>query len=58
MKSQPEYTYRPKGALWAVYHWEYYPDGGAIGTKVAEFQAREDARRECYRLNGWKYTEK
>lgn len=57
MKGQPEYTYRPKGALWAVYHWEYYPIG-AIGTKVAEYSEREDARRECYRLNGWKYTEK
>lgn len=57
MRNRPEYTYRPKGALWVVYRWEYYP-GGGTGTKVGEFQNREEARRECYRLNGWKYTEK
>lgn len=57
MKNQPKYTYCPKGALWAIYRWEYYP-GGATGTKVDERSEREEARRECYRLNGWKYAKK
>lgn len=56
MSSRPEYSYRPKGALWVVYRWKDY---GNIrtGDKVAEFLTREEARKECYRLNGWKYKE-
>jgi hypothetical protein len=32
---------------------------GSISTadKVDEFPTREEARKECYRLNGWKYKE-
>lgn len=53
----PEYTYGPHGRRWAVYRWEVSP-GGSTGTKVAEFATREEARRECFRLNGWKYFPK
>ena len=49
-----KYTYQPKGSRWAVYQWE---KSGNIstGNKVAEFSTREEARKECFRLNGWKY---
>lgn len=51
--SRPEYSYAPTGSRWAVYHWV---ENGNISTadKVAEFPTREEARKECYRLNGWK----
>lgn len=56
MSSQPKYTYSPKGSGWVVYQMEYK---GAFtgGTPVANFQKREEARKECYRLNGWTYKE-
>lgn len=43
-----------KGSRWAVYQWE---KSGNIstGNKVAEFSTREEARKECFWLNGWKY---
>ncbi|WOG19693.1 hypothetical protein [Bacteroides thetaiotaomicron] len=54
--SQPEYSYAPIYSRWAVYRWT---ESGNISTgdKVAEFPTHEEARRECYRLNGWKYKE-
>ena len=54
--SRPEYSYAPVGSRWGVYHWE---ENGNISTadKVDEFLTREEARKECYRLNGWKYEE-
>jgi hypothetical protein len=41
------YTYVPRGRRFAIY------DVG--GQKVAEFDTREEAIREVYRLNGWKF---
>lgn len=52
--SRPEYTYQPKGSRWAVHRWEEFGNI-STGSKVAEFPTREEARKECYRLNGWKY---
>ncbi|MCS3356054.1 hypothetical protein NXW00_15795 [Bacteroides thetaiotaomicron] len=54
--SRPEYSYAPIGSRWVVYHWV---ETGSISTadKVAEFPTSEEARKECYRLNGWKYEE-
>lgn len=43
------YEYTPRRNGWAVYD--------ESGNKVAEFSTKEEARRECYRLNGWKYKE-
>nr|DAT98821.1 MAG TPA: hypothetical protein [Caudoviricetes sp.] len=53
---RPEYSYAPVGSRWGVYHWV---ETGSISTadKVDEFPTREEARKECYRLNGWKYKE-
>ncbi|WP_074434137.1 hypothetical protein [Bacteroides neonati] len=54
MSHQPKYAYRPKGSHWAVYRMEYQGTVG-IGTKVFDSPDREEARKECYRLNGWNY---
>lgn len=53
--SRPEYSYEPKGSSWRVIRWEITGNFGS-GTQVATFPTREEARKECYRLNGWKYT--
>lgn len=50
------YEYRPRGRNWVVYHMKGDATGGT-GKKVGSFLTREEARRECYRLNGWKYKE-
>lgn len=61
VKIKTEYQYHPRGRRWAVYREETWRDDGAsipngftFGKKVAEFATREEARREVYRLNGWK----
>ena len=56
MSNQPEYSYKAKGNDWVVYRWEY---SGNIctGEKVYQSSDREQARKECFRLNGWKYKE-
>lgn len=59
------YQYRPRGRCWAVYLEITYRQGDVFppkifisGTKVGSFLTREEARREVYKLNGWKYKEK
>ena len=56
MSNQPEYSYKPKGSIWGVYYWKYFGDI-ATGTKVYESLDRELAKKECFRLNNWKYKE-
>lgn len=56
MNSQPKYSYEAKGSRWVVYRWEY-SGNSASGTIVYESFNREQARKECFRLNGWKYKE-
>ena len=56
MNNQPKYSYEPKGHKWVVYEWEYCGNTQS-GTKVYESSDREQARKECFRLNGWKYKE-
>lgn len=51
--SRPEYSYAPIGSRWAIYHWKE-SSNISTGDKVTEFFTREEARKECYRLNGWK----
>ena len=59
------YEYCPRGRNWAVYLRVTYrrgesfpPDTFSTGDKVSEFLTREEARREVYRLNGWRYRER
>lgn len=56
MNNQPKYSYKPKGSRWVVYEWEYCGNTQS-GTKVYESSDREQARKECFRLNGWKFKE-
>lgn len=53
---KPEYSYEPKGSRWVVLKWEH-SGNISTGDKVYEYSEREEARKECFRLNGWKYTE-
>lgn len=59
------YQYRPRGRCWAVYLDITYRQGdgfppqiSTIGTKVSDYQTKEEAQREVYRLNGWTYKKK
>ena len=47
------YEYRPHGRNWVVYRIRRDATG-STGTKVGQFLTKEEARREVYRLNGWK----
>jgi len=51
----PEYTYERDGRIWCVVKWRETQSGDYIGEKIATRVLKEDARREVYRLNGWKY---
>lgn len=57
MSNQPKYTYSRRFSWWSVYRMTYFPEGGSSGDKVASFPTKEEARKECYRLNGWKWKE-
>lgn len=57
-----QYEYRKCGRCWAVYLRITYrrgdsfpPDLFSIGEKQGEYLSREEARREVYERNGWKY---
>ena len=54
---RPKYSYAPVGSRWAVYHWLEIRGYQYTVDKVGEFPTSEEARKECYRLNGWKYEE-
>ena len=53
MNRKPKYTYEPRGHQWAVLSWEYIKTV-SIGSKIATYETKEEARSEVYRLNGWK----
>ena len=50
------YTYEPHHGYWRVMAWEKHGNG-AVGSKVAEFFTKEEAKAEVYRLNGWRKPE-
>lgn len=56
MSNRPKYSYELKGNGWVVYEWEYRGNTQS-GRKVYKSSDREQARKECFRLNGWRYTE-
>jgi len=53
VRRNPEYKYYFHFGWWRVDKMTYF-ENGSIGTKVAEFATKEEARTETYRLNGWK----
>jgi hypothetical protein len=55
--SLPEYSVRRFRNRYRVIRWQR--DGViSVGDAVGEFDTFEDARKEMYRLNGWKYKPK
>src|SRR5690554_4448825 len=55
MRKQPEYTFERDATIWAVIKWRKSDTGeGYIGEKVSSHVFKVDARKEVYRLNGWK----
>lgn len=51
----PEYTFERDSSTWAVVRWRKSESGNSyVGEKIATYILREDARKEVYRLNGWK----
>jgi len=53
-----QYYYRPHRTQWGVWKRNVTPDGYEWGEFVRDFVDKEEARREVYRLNGWKYKQK
>jgi len=51
---KPEHKFMLHRGLWCVYKMTY-SQTGAIGSKLSEYDEWEDAKKETYRLNGWKY---
>jgi hypothetical protein len=51
--SKPQYKYYYHFGLWRVDKMAYF-ENGYVGSKVAEYATKEEARKETYRLNGWK----
>jgi broad specificity phosphatase PhoE len=55
MEKHPEYTYERDSYMWCIVRWREVRPGSYEGRKIATYDKKEDARREVYRLNGWKY---
>jgi hypothetical protein len=52
-----EYYYAPKGRFWGVWQYHDNGNGGGYGIFIKEYKSKDDAKREVYRLNNWKYNE-
>lgn len=53
--TQPEFTFERDSTVWAIIQWRKSDHGsGYVGEKIATYILKEDARKEVYRLNGWK----
>lgn len=48
-----QYYYAPRRRSWGV--WQYKENAG--GTFYNDYFTKEEARREVFRLNGWKLKE-
>ena len=55
--TQWKYELRKRGRAFVVYQMEHEGDI-STGTPVYRTSDYEDARKELYRLNGWKYQPK
>jgi len=51
-----EYYYAPHRSSWGVWQWHCMDDGFCYGSFMADFRTREDARKEVYKLNNWKWV--
>ena len=54
-RKEGEYYYHPHRSLWGIWRWHSL---GAAGSGRGEFvkdcMTQEEARREVYKLNGWR----
>lgn len=48
-----EYYYAPHRRKWGVWQWQELGGGFGAGSFVGDFNTKEEAEREVYRLNGW-----
>lgn len=54
-RQHPDYTYERHGSVWAIISWRRGDFGALSGTMIANRATKEEAKKEVYRLNGWKY---
>ena len=52
-----EYYYGPHRRRWGVWLHRELGDGLSVGEHVCDYDTKEEARREVYRLNNWNYKE-
>lgn len=52
-----EYHLNRRGKAYVIHRMEY-ENGIGVGTRVFQSYNYEEARKELYRLNGWKYKPK
>ena len=57
MKKRNKYELRRRGRSYIVYRMEY-SESGSEGSPVYFTNEYEEARKELYKLNGWKYQPK
>lgn len=51
-----QYYYAPHRSSWGIWRNHNHDNGLSTGTFIKDCLTREEARKEVYRLNGWKYT--
>lgn len=57
MMTSGEYYYAPHRRSWGVWKRNPVSNGVMIDDFIADYQTKEEARREVYRLNGWNYKQ-
>lgn len=59
MNTRGEYFYARHHNMWGIWRRDNVQGGGVeSGTFIADKTTKEEAAREVYRLNGWKYKSK
>lgn len=51
-----QYYYAPHRRQWGVWQHHEMSDGYAYGSFIGDFPTRDEARREVFARNGWKYN--
>lgn len=52
-----QYYYGPHRSMWGIWQYNDYGNGFSDGTFVKDCITKDEARKEVYRLNGWKLKE-
>lgn len=52
-----KYFYAPHRSKWGIWRRDNEQDEGVnTGTFITDYPTKEEAAKEVYRLNGWKYN--